>query len=197
MMHRIGRPIFFSVAFFMWLSTMGFGLFEGEGLLFFSLGVWIQKTNFDIDSQKGWLNPIWWGLIFVLFAATKTVLAFNGLPLLGNAVFPIITIMHKLVVVSGLIACWFGLNSMVKWFMNQNWFVKLSSFSFIIYALHAPIVALAIDSALKFVNAPHGNHLIVYIGLPLVIIAFCIGVGWTLRTIMPKFYGLLTGGRGF
>lgn len=196
-MHRIGRPIFFSIAFFMWLSTMGFGLLEGEGLLFFSLGVWIQKTNFNIDSQKGWLNPIWWGPIFVLFATTKTVLAFIGLPLLGNAVFPIITLMHKLVVISGLIACWYGLNTIVKWCMSQIWFVKLSAFSFIIYALHAPIVALAIDSALKFVNATHGNGLIVYIGLPIVIITFCIGVGWLLRSITPKFYGLLTGGRGF
>jgi len=196
-LNRFGRPIFFSVAFFMWFSTLGFGLFEGEGLLFFSIGVWIQKTNFSIDTPKRWLNPLWWGLTFVLFSAVKTTLAFIGQPILGDAVFPIITIMHKLVVVSGLITCWFGLNSIVKWFMDKQWFVWLSAFSFIIYALHAPLVAFVIDSALNFINATHGNRLIVYVGLPVVIITICIAVGWILRTITPRFYGLLTGGRGF
>ena len=196
-LNQIGRPIFFSIATFMWLGTMGFGLIEGEGILFFSLGVWIQKTNFNIDEPKKWLSPKLWGVIFLLFATAKTLLAFLGQPYLGNTIFPIITLMHKLVVMSGLVACWFGLNSMVKWFMNIKWFVWLSSFSFIIYALHAPLVAFAIDSSLGVVKSIYGNHLIVFVGLPSIIVAFCIGTGWLLRSITPKLYGLLTGGRGF
>lgn len=41
--HPVARWIFFTVAVLMWLGTMGFVIFEGEGLLFFSLGIWIQK----------------------------------------------------------------------------------------------------------------------------------------------------------
>lgn len=192
--NRIGRPIFFSIVGLMWLGTMGFGLVEGEGLLFFSLGVWMQKTNFNIDNPSRWFNPRGWGVLFVTFAAIKTGLAFVGQHYLGDAVYPIITLMHKLVVLSGLIACWYGLNSLVGWCMEQRWFVWFSAFSFIIYALHAPMVAFAIDSALAVAQ---GNHLVVFVALPLVILAFCIGVGWLLRATMPKIYSLLTGGRGF
>jgi len=196
-LHRVGRWIFFSVATLMWLSTMGFGLFEGEGFLFFSLGILIQKTNFSIDVPGRWLNPAGWGVVFVVFSSAKTLLAFVGQPYLGDAVYPIITIMHKLVIVSGLIACWFGLNSLVAWCMNRQWFVWLSAFSFIIYALHAPLVAFAIDSSLALVKIGEGSQLVAYVGLSVATLIFCVGVGWLMRATMPKFYGLLTGGRGF
>mgnify|MGYP000523530522 CR=1 FL=1 len=38
-----------AMALLMWLGTMGFVFFEGEGLLFFSLGVWMQKAGFNIE----------------------------------------------------------------------------------------------------------------------------------------------------
>ncbi|MBK7434742.1 MAG: acyltransferase family protein [Chitinophagaceae bacterium] len=47
--HRLAKWIFFSVAVFMWLSTFGIILIEGEGLLFFSLGIWMQKSHFNIE----------------------------------------------------------------------------------------------------------------------------------------------------
>ncbi|MBK7030110.1 MAG: acyltransferase family protein [Bacteroidales bacterium] len=73
-----GRWIFFSIAAFLWLATFGLFFFEGEGLLFFSLGVWMQKTEFSIDHAPKWLKPLPWGLAFVGLAAIKTVLAFEG-----------------------------------------------------------------------------------------------------------------------
>jgi hypothetical protein len=36
----------------LWLATFGAGFFEGEGLLFFSFAVWMQKTNFNIETPK-------------------------------------------------------------------------------------------------------------------------------------------------
>lgn len=105
--HRIAKWIFFSVVVLMWLGTLGFVLFEGEGLVFFSLGVWMQKRNFNIDTCNKWLNPRYWGAAFILLAAAKTILAFLGRPVLGDAIFPILIIMHKLVILSGLITAWF------------------------------------------------------------------------------------------
>ncbi len=194
--NRTARWIFFSVVTLMWLGTMGFVLFEGEGLLFFSLGIWIQKTDFAIDSPGRWFNPRWWGLAFVLLTTLKTFLAFNGEVFLGNGIYPVLSILHKLVILSGLIACWYGLDRLVSWFMNKRWFVWLSAFAFMIYVMHAPVVAYLINPALILLNPLPATHLLAFVLLPLAIIILIIGVAAILRRISPRGYGLLTGGRG-
>jgi fucose 4-O-acetylase-like acetyltransferase len=194
--NRKARWIFFSVALLLWLGTMGFVLFEGEGLLFFSLGVWIQKTDFAIDSPGRWLRPLWWGVAFVMLAAIKTVLAFNGQAYLENAIYPVLIILHKLVILSGLISCWFGLNGLVRWCMNKQWFVWLSAFAFMIYAMHAPVVAYLINPALSVLEPFPATHLLAFVLLPVIMIIIIIGAGAFLRRIAPGLYSLLTGGRG-
>lgn len=196
-MHRIGKWIFFSLAGLMWLGTAGFVFFEGEGLLFFSLGVWMQKMNFDIDHPRRWLNPVWWGIAFIGFSAIKTWLAFNGKPLLGDAVFPVLTLMHKSVIISGLISAWYGGNLLVRTFMKKPWFVWISAFSFMIYAFHAPLVAYATKAVFAEINCVPYYRFITFILLPLIIIAFSVSLGALLRRFTPGFYGILTGGRGF
>jgi membrane-bound acyltransferase YfiQ involved in biofilm formation len=137
-----------------------------------------------------------WAIVFLTLAVGKTVLAFNGEAMIGNAVYPMITLMHKLTVLSGLIACWFGLDPIVKWCMARPWFVWLSAFSFIIYALHAPLVAYAINGMFTWLQPMEGYRLLTFFVLPLAILSLCILIGAMLRALTPKFYGLLTGGRG-
>ena len=195
-MNPTARWIFFGVVTLMWLSTFGLIFFEGEGLLFFSLGVWMQKTNFNIEVPQKRFRPMVWAIVFLTLAVGKTVLAFNGEAMIGNAVYPMITLIHKLTVLSGLIACWFGLDPIVKWCMAQPWFVWLSAFSFIIYALHAPLVAYAINGMFTWLQPMEGYRLLTFFVLPLAILSLCILIGAMLCALTPKFYGLLTGGRG-
>ena len=190
------QRIFFPIVFLLWLGSFGFIFMEGEGLLFFSLGVLLQKRNFSLDSPTEWLNPAIWGIVFVICAAAKTWLAFAGQPLIGNWVFIALILLHKTTVVSGLIACWFGLDPVVRWFMKRNWFVWLSSFSFMIYAMHAPFVAYFISPVIEALQPMAAARLATFVILPLAIITVCVIVGWLLRTLAPKAYGLLTGGRG-
>ncbi len=194
--NRVARWIFFPIAFLLWLKTSGFVFIEGEGLLFFALGVWMQKTDFSIDKPVNWLNPRWWGLAFIVLAAIKTLLAFRGQDYLGNAIFPVLALLHKTVILSGLIACWFGLDPVVKFFMGKKWFVWLSAFAFIIYAMHAPLVAYLINPALSILKLLPGSQLIAFILLPVAVIILAIGTGALLRRLSPAIYGLLTGGRG-
>ena len=137
-----------------------------------------------------------WGAVFVGLSAIKTFLAFNGEPLLGNAVYPILTIMHKLVILSGLIAAWYGCNSIVAWCMQRKWFVWLSAFAFMIYAVHAPLVAYATNAVFAVVSHLPYYRLLTFIFLPLVIITLIVAFGAFLRKIFPEVYGILTGGRG-
>jgi len=195
-LNPVGEWIFFGFAILLWLGTMGFVFFEGEGILFFSLGVWMQKTNFQIESPSRWLRPFWWGIVFVVLAFTKTIIAFTCEPYLGKAVYPVLTILHKTVVLSGLIACWYGLDRMVGWFMNKHWFAWLSAFAFMIYVMHAPVVAFLIDPSLQLLHNLPGAHLIMFVALPLVIITAIIVVSAIIRKLLPGVYGVLTGGRG-
>lgn len=195
-MGRIARPIFFTIATLMWMGTMGFVFVEGEGLLYFSLGIWIQKTGFPIEHPKGWMNPAGWFIAFLAMSLGKTWLAFQGQPLLGNAVYPVITFLHKGIILSGLIAAWFGGDGLVRWCMQRPWFVWLSAFSFMIYALHAPFVAYFINSAIRFFQPYTWARMAAFITLPLLVIGVAVLSGALLRSLAPKVYSVLTGGRG-
>ncbi len=191
--HRIAKWIFFSVAILFWISTGGLILIEGEGLLFFSLGIWIQKTDFDIDSPGKWLRPEFWLIIFILFSVTKTLLAFNGN---FKAVQPILLLLHKVTVLSGLIWAWYGCNWLVKFCMNKQWFVWLTAFSFMIYVLHAPFVVYATKAVFMQISTWYNYRIVIFFLLPLSIVLLSVIFGALLRKIIPKWYSFLTGGRG-
>lgn len=191
--HHIGKWIFFSIAALLWLSTSGFVLIEGEGLLFFSLGIWMQKTNYNIDVPDKWLNLKCWLPVLLILSAGKTWLAFQGH---FQGIGQLITIMHKGVVLSGLICAWFGCNALVKWCMNKKWFTWLSAFSFMIYVLHAPLVVYATKAIFMQFGHWYACRIITFITLPLFLIAVAVIFGALLRRLLPKVYSFVTGGRG-
>ena len=191
-----GAKIFFSVIIILWLANFGTPLFEAEGLLFFTLGIWMQKKNFNIEAPSKWLRPLPWAFTFILLNGTKTILAFKGLTIMGNNVYPVLQITYKIVVFSGLVTAWYGCDTLVRWCINKKWFIWLSAFSFIIYAAHALFIAYAINMVFPLVKHIPDYRIITYLLLPLSILALCTMLGAFLRSISPKFYSLLTGGRG-
>jgi len=84
----------------------------------------------------------------------------------------------------------------VRWCMARKWFVWLSSFSFIIYALHAPLVTVAIDPFYQWLDFMPGYQLLTFILLPTAIVISAILLGVLLRKLAPRLYSVLTGGRG-
>ncbi len=192
--HPVARWIFFPLAILFWISTGGLILIEGEGLLFFSLGIWMQKTSFDIDKPNRWLQAGYWVPVFLILSVMKTVLAFKC----GSYqwVGPVLLVMHKLVVLSGLISAWYGCNAVVKYFMNRKWFLWLSAFSFMIYVMHAPLVVYATKAVFIYIVHYTGYRMITFILLPLILLVFAIVTGALLRRFFPKVYGFVTGGRG-
>ncbi len=187
---------FFVMLILFWLSNIGFIAFEGEGLLFFSLGIWLQKTNFNIQGPGKWFQPMPWATIFLLVAVIKTILAFKAFTVIGNSVFPLLLVLHKIAVFSGLITAWFGSDLLVKWSMGKRWFVWTSTFSFIIYGLHAPLVAYAINAMFPMVQHVHNYRLFTYTLLPVGLLIFCVGTGALTRRVFPTLFAVLTGGRG-
>jgi len=185
----------FGVAGFLWLTEFHLWFLEGEGLLFFSLGIFLCKREIDLQTApRRWaLEAL--GYAWVGAAAVKTFLAFNG-HLVGMPVQPLLLLLHKCVGLSGLVTVWYGFDRVVECFMARRWFVWPSAFSFIIYALHAPLVNYAMTFLFPYGEGVPHFRLLMFVGLPLAVIAICVGTGAALRRLAPGFYGLLTGGRG-
>ena len=188
--------IYFPFVALLWLGTFGLFFVEGEGLLFFSLGILLQKKNFDLEHPPKWLSPVIWGFVFVSLAAVKTWLAFKGFAIMGERVYSLLALLHKVVVFSGLVSVWYGCDALVNWCMQRKWFVWLSAFSFFIYAFHVPLVTYAIDVVFSFTHQWPHYRLLTFVLLPLTIIGLSILVGAVIRKLLPKLYAVLTGGRG-
>jgi fucose 4-O-acetylase-like acetyltransferase len=93
--------IWFSIISLFWLISFSIPFFESEGLLFFSLGIYIQKNNFNIEQAPSWLNAKIWLPIFLITALVKSWLAFQfGW---GVQSFFILSILHKTCVFAGLV----------------------------------------------------------------------------------------------
>lgn len=191
--HRIARRIFFTIVILFWLSTGGLILIEGEGLLFFSIGIWMQKEKFNIDVPGKWVQPKYWFFVFISLSLVKTWMAFN---VNFDGIRLVLLLLHKLVVLSGLICAWYGCNKLVLYFMSRQWFKWLTAFSFMIYVLHAPLIVFATKAMFNAVNHIYGYRMFTYILLPSCLVVLCIIAGALLRSLLPKVYSFVTGGRG-
>ena len=196
-LHKTGKWIFFGIAIFMWLFTLNVFIIEGEGLLFFSLGVWLQKTNFDIQKPKRWLNPMWWGILFLLLNIIKSFLAFRVLNIHDNMLYPIINFMMKFSVFAGLVFAWYSSRSIALYIADRKWFINASIYTFFIYAAHAPLVAIGIDVVLNFLYPMIGYRLGAFILWPAMLILGLMLIGFIIKKVFPSFFRIITGGRGF
>lgn len=191
-----GRWLFLVVAGLLWLGDIGLPFMEGEGMLFFALGVWLCKAGVDVQVPPPWLRPWRWALLWLATGCGKTWLAFAGFELAGESVYPLMVMLHKLCILAGLVAAWYGGDALVRACMARPWFVWVSAFSFFIYATHAPMVAVLINPTLRALDHWPDPHLATYLLLPMGLIAVAVLLGAALRSVSPRVYGWLTGGRG-
>ena len=193
MVTRIPIP-WFIITGLLWFGTAGFYFAEGEGLFFFSFGIWVCKQNKFLITPPKWMNVAWMWVIFIGLSLLKTGLAFYLQP--SGITFLLLSFLHKAVVFSGLISMWYGADGLVRFCMEKKWFLWLSSFSFIIYALHVPLVNYCTRLLFRYLNYIPEHRLLTYFLLPMIIITACILIGWLMRTFMPRVYSITTGGRG-
>jgi fucose 4-O-acetylase-like acetyltransferase len=186
--------ILFPLVSFMWLSTMHLPFIEGEGLLFFSLGILLQKKAVDISVSPKWLSVKIWAPVFVITAFVKTYLAFRfGWSFQS---FVVLSLLHKTCVFSGLVTMWYGFDWLVKFCMNQKWFAWASAFGFIIYAIHVPLVNYSTAFLFSYYHHINNYRIIIFLLLPPSIILLSILSGAVVRKLSPPFYSFITGGRG-
>lgn len=187
--------IWFCITFLLWISVFNAYLFEGSGLFFFSVGIWLNKSSYPIDKKPDWFSSYLAWLFFIGLAIIRTFMAFE---LENNLTsFWVLTILFAGTVISGLIAVWFGADVVMNWCMERKWFVWLTAFSFIIYGLHVPLIEYITMLMFRYMNAMPNYRLLIYILAPAIVLTICVVTGTVLRKVVPRFYRLATGGRGF
>ena len=166
-----------------------------EGILFFMVGIYYAKRGGVPQSPPRQTKPWHWLAAWLGLSLLATVLSMYFTDYSAATVIPLL-LLHKMVVFTGLVAAWHNLDGLVRRFMAWPAFVWASAFSFVIYALHVPLINYL--TQLAFLSAKHlpGYRLATYIFLPILIVGFCIAIGAGLRSLSPMVYGWLTGGRG-
>ena len=191
--------IWFGIILIIWLIfPVSLGFLEPEGLLFFSLGVWMQKTNFDIEQLPKRVNISLVAVLCIAVAAGKTLASFM-IPeqsLRHPAAFMGLLVWHRLIEGLGLYVAWYGMDALVRGAMARQWFRWASAFSFMIYALHVPLVNYLLAPTFEILHGLPMFRLTAYFLLPITLILFCISVGALLRRFAPPVYEIVTGGRG-
>jgi fucose 4-O-acetylase-like acetyltransferase len=176
---------------------------DSRGLFFFSLGVWIQKKNLNIEEEPSWFSLGLTLILFVGLSVIKTFMAFElasfefRTALVPNTTAIVLTMLHQFAILSGILAMWFGANKVIHWFMKQKWFQHASGFSFFIFGLHVPLLPYMMTWALTTFQFLPNYRLICYLFIPLVLLVLSVWFGSLLRKYLPDVYKLMTGGRGF
>lgn len=195
--------IWLPLAFIYFLFLFYLPFIDSRGLLFFSLGVWIQKKNFSVEEQPKWFSL---GLCLILFIGLnviKTFMAFELEPFefrqaTGPTVTAItLTMLYQFSILAGILAMWFGADRIIQKVMKQAWFHKVSGFSFFIFGMHVPLLPYVMTWALLSLNFLPLYRFVLYIVVPLVVLLFCIWTAGLVRRYLPGVYSMLTGGRGF
>jgi fucose 4-O-acetylase-like acetyltransferase len=185
----------FAFTFFLWVTQFSFLFIDGIGLLFFSTGILLQKMDVNLEKKPEWLSMYLAWLLFIGFSVIKTFMAFELEPY-TRLTYWVLNILHDGSVLSGILAVWFGVDKLVKWCMRRRSFIWASSFSFFIFGLHAPLVIYLTRLLFRYGSALPNYRLVIYLVAPIITLSFCILTGAVIRRLFPRFYYLLTGGRG-
>jgi fucose 4-O-acetylase-like acetyltransferase len=187
--------VWFSLVFFIWITQFNYHFFEGNGLLFFSVGIWLQKTNYPIDKKPEWFSSYLAWVCFIGFGIIKSFMAFELEDTLLSR--QVLLTLYAATVISGLLAVWFSLDDVVKWCMQRKWFVWITAFSFVIYGMHVPLIEYVTMLMYRYTSHFPNYRLLAYVLAPVIVLGICISFGALLRRLLPKVYKVATGGRGF
>lgn len=185
------KPYWFLVAFaFFWFTSFGLPLFvEGEGLLFFTLGIFYAKGGIDVEKLKGivFRYKILWVLPFLLLG--KTGLAFESDNWIGLGY-----ILHKFCQPLLVLAVWFGYDWLAGG-IQKTPFEHLSRYNFFIYGLHVPLVYYLTDWIFKVEGNASSFRFVVFTFLPLAVAGVALTLGFILDKGLRPVFWVLTGGR--
>lgn len=181
---------FFTIA---WVLSIDMFFLEGEGLLFFSLGIWLASGGFDPERVKKHLLRFgyYWVLALVLLAKTWMGFAsdWEDRSMMTAGYF-----MHKFCQPLLMAAVWFGYDATLGK-LTSTPLEGLSKYNFFVYGAHVPLVYYATDFLLQHLGRTSEVRFLIFLLLPLLVSVWAILLGKFLEKFVYPLFWLLTGGR--
>jgi hypothetical protein len=188
--------LFLMVLFLMWLfGEMSSLLVHAKYSIFFVLGIFLFDKKIDILNKPKWFRTSHFLILFVLLGLFKTYISFKGVEIMGTKAVLANRILLDLNILTGILLSWFGIDTILYKVENLKWYTRATRYGFFIYAFHAPLINLLNSPSLVLTRDLFANRLLVFLFLPIVVIAFCILLHEFVKTLFPQFFRLLTGAR--
>ena len=102
--------------------------------------------------------------------------------------------LFKLITIIGIAAIWYLYDIIPNGFINSVPWKTLQKNSFVIFLLHEPLMHMIFQRGLAF-SQSDCMHMLLYFGLPVLMILLMSAVGTWTRRYCPACYKILTGGR--
>lgn len=176
---------FFAAVFITWI-TSNWPIYtpDAVGVLFFSVGSYLAmkgRSLFDLDRYGPWF-------LFVYIPVLLADVIWNDAPF--N------TCLHRSGIVVGLVTVLYLTKRVLICERLKNTLLWLSGSSFFVYAAHVPLLGIVRTIAYRYIplDWPY-TILLLYLLLPMTVIAFLVGLHRLLAVIAPGTLRIVTGGR--
>ena len=191
-------PILFLVSVFvLWFFTFYIGGKETDrGYFFFLAGAYLAYAKVEIDKPFKFFSPRLSLHLFLMILVLKTGITFYGYDIIGNNAKYLVSTLYKMNEILGLYAFWFVFDKALLKVIDHSFLLKISASSFFIYAFHAPLIGYVNQIFALSNNGFSNNPLFAFFFIPIIILIITLLAEDFIKSISPKFYTVLTGGRG-
>jgi fucose 4-O-acetylase-like acetyltransferase len=174
--------VYLSTMTLLWLSNVPQVFLNYEAILFFSLGYYVVKYRLRLER----LDAVPWIPLAILYAASAAA------ELLAANIFPSV---HKFNILIGSIL-WLKLTLPASTrFVPYKALSYTAGLSFFLFALHEPTLGIARVAWFRYLPIEGNFLLLEFLALPAIVIGLVLLIGVLLRKVLPRFYGVLIGGR--
>lgn len=175
---------------FFWLASLGgMGFVEGEGIFFFSLGIFYFKGGLNEDRIREFFLRYRLYLFALGVVLLKTFVSFQ----FDNQFLPVY-LLHKIAQPLLVLTVWFGYDFLLGQVQNTP-LEKLSRYNFFVYGAHVPLVYYLTDLLFSIYGNEDSIRFAIFCCLPLVVSALAFLVGFILEKAVYPVFWVLTGGR--
>ena len=180
----LARP-FLLTMFLVWITAKWpISTPDGVGVLFFSAGCYLAmkgRSLFALDKYG-----VWFSLVYLMFLFADVVWYDK----------PFNLCLHRCGIVAGIVTVLFATRMVLSHERMKSLLLWLSGASFFVYAAHEPLLGIMRTLSLQFlpIQWPYAI-LLIYLLLPLTVIAFLVAVHGVLTVHAPKILSYITGGR--
>jgi surface polysaccharide O-acyltransferase-like enzyme len=184
---------FYVISFLLitWIFQLNFIIFSNEALLFFALGAFLSIRKINIYKTRVNNLNFLFCIIWVSLIVIKTSLVYINFE---NEW--LIRILAKSSILIGIISIWLIYDVIFKKIdISKTRYYKLFQYTFFLYAFHEPVLTIFKKGFYYILGVSELSSFLIYISAPIVTVLVSILIGSIARTIMPKYYYLITGGR--